>query len=73
MALPKCISAWISPSTGFTVTVKAEEPGKKVVDELIARGIAVDERPAGPVIVRIDDLLGLKKEKYRCSGDPALG
>ena len=44
---------------------EAEEPGKKVVDELIARGIAVDERPAGPVIVRIDDLLGLKKEKYR--------
>ncbi len=44
---------------------EAEEPGKKVVDELIARGIAIDERPTGPVIVRIDDLLGLKKEKYR--------
>jgi arginyl-tRNA synthetase len=44
---------------------EAEEPGKKVVEELIARGIAVDERPTGPVIVRIDDLLGLKKEKYR--------
>ncbi len=43
----------------------AEEPGKKVVEELIARGIAVDERPSGPVIVRIDELLGLKKEKYR--------
>ena len=44
---------------------EAEEPGKKMVEELIARGIAEDERPAGPVIVRIDDLLGLEKEKYR--------
>lgn len=43
-----------------------EQPGKQVVEELIARGIAVDERPTGgPVIVRIDDLLGLKQEKYR--------
>lgn len=42
-----------------------ERPGKEVVKELIARGIAEDERPEGPVIVRIDDLLGLKKEKYR--------
>jgi arginyl-tRNA synthetase len=44
---------------------EAEEPGKKMVEELIGRGIAEDERPDGPVIVRIDDLLGLKKEKYR--------
>ncbi len=42
-----------------------EQPGKRVVDELIQRGIAKDERPDGPVIVRIDDLLGLTKEKYR--------
>lgn len=42
-----------------------EHPGKEMVDELIRKGIAVDERPEGPVIVRIDDLLGLKKEKYR--------
>ena len=42
-----------------------ERPGKQVVDELIQRGIAIDERPDGPVIVRIDDLLGLDKEKYR--------
>jgi arginyl-tRNA synthetase len=42
-----------------------EQPGKQVVDELIQRGIAVDERPDGPVIVRIDELLGLDKEKYR--------
>ncbi|MCI0518707.1 MAG: arginine--tRNA ligase, partial [Chloroflexi bacterium] len=42
-----------------------EHPGKAVVAELIQRGIAVDERPEGPVIVKIDELLGLSKEKYR--------
>ncbi len=42
-----------------------DEPSKAIVDELISRGIAVDERPEGPVIVRIDEQLGLKKEKYR--------
>jgi arginyl-tRNA synthetase len=42
-----------------------EQPGKKIVDELIAKGIAQDERPDGPVIVKIDELLGLTKEKYR--------
>lgn len=42
-----------------------EKPGQEMVADLIRRGIAVDERPEGPVIVRIDDLLGLKKEKYR--------
>jgi arginyl-tRNA synthetase len=41
-------------------------PAKQIVDELIALGIAEDERPqGGPVIIRIDDRLGLKKEKYR--------
>jgi arginyl-tRNA synthetase len=44
---------------------EVEEPGKALVEELIERGIAVDERPDGPVIVRIDDQLGLEKEKYR--------
>ncbi len=44
---------------------EVEEAGKDLVNEMIARGIAVDERPDGPVIVRLDDLLGLKKEKYR--------
>src|SRR6185436_6172444 len=34
-------------------------------DELIARGIAEDLRPEGPVIVKIDEKLGLTKEKYR--------
>ncbi|MFQ5616874.1 MAG: arginine--tRNA ligase [Anaerolineales bacterium] len=42
-----------------------DEAGKKIVEELIERGLAIDERPEGPVIVRIDDILGLKKEKYR--------
>ena len=42
-----------------------EQPGKLVVEALIQRGIALDERPAGPVIVKLDELLGLKQEKYR--------
>jgi arginyl-tRNA synthetase len=45
---------------------EAEKPGQEVVNELIENGIAVDERPSGgAVIVRIDELLGLTKEKYR--------
>ncbi len=44
---------------------EVDEPAKAIVEELIARGIAEDERPEGPVIVRIDEKLGLKKEKYR--------
>lgn len=44
----------------------ADEPAKEIVDELIARGIADDERPqGGAVIVKIDEKLGLTKEKYR--------
>jgi arginyl-tRNA synthetase len=44
----------------------AHELGKEIVDELIAKGIAEDERPqGGPVIVKIDEKLGLTKEKYR--------
>ncbi len=43
-----------------------DEPSKVIVDELIARGIADDERPqGGAVIVKIDEKLGLTKEKYR--------
>ncbi len=42
-----------------------EKPGQELVDDLIRRGIAIDERPAGPVIVRLDDLLGIGKETYR--------
>ena len=45
---------------------EANELGKAIVDELIAKGIAEDERPqGGPVIVKIDEKLGLTKEKYR--------
>ncbi len=44
---------------------EADEPSKAIVDELIQRGIAEDERPEGPVIIKIDEKLGLKKEKYR--------
>jgi arginyl-tRNA synthetase len=45
---------------------EVDEPAKAIVDELIARGIADDERPnGGAVIVKIDEKLGLKKEKYR--------
>jgi arginyl-tRNA synthetase len=43
-----------------------DKPSKAIVEELIARGIADDERPqGGAVIVKIDEKLGLKKEKYR--------
>ena len=44
---------------------EANKLGKEIVDELIAKGIADDERPDGPVIVKIDEKLGLAKEKYR--------
>jgi arginyl-tRNA synthetase len=45
---------------------EVDEPSKAIVDELIQRGIAEDERPqGGPVIVKIDEKLGLKKDKYR--------
>ena len=44
---------------------EVEHPGKDVVAELIEKGIARDERPEGAVIVKIDELLGLEKEKYR--------
>ncbi|MFM8320219.1 MAG: arginine--tRNA ligase [Chloroflexota bacterium] len=42
-----------------------DKPSKDIVEELIRLGIADDERPDGPVIVKIDEKLGLKKEKYR--------
>ncbi len=42
-----------------------EKPGKAMVDELLQKGIATDERPqGGAVIVKIDEKLGLKEEKY---------
>jgi arginyl-tRNA synthetase len=43
-----------------------EKPGKEMVEELVQRGIATDERPqGGAVIVKIDELLGLNKETFR--------
>jgi arginyl-tRNA synthetase len=43
-----------------------DEPAKEIVEELITKGIADDERSqGGPVVVHIDEKLGLKKEKYR--------
>ena len=53
------------PFDRFYSNSEAEKPGKKVVQELIEKNLAVDERPDGPVIVKIDELLGLEKEKYR--------
>ncbi len=45
---------------------EVDEPSKVIVDELIASDIATDERPqGGAVIIKIDEKLGLTKEKYR--------
>jgi arginyl-tRNA synthetase len=42
-----------------------DEPAKEIVEELISKGIADDERPqGGPVVVHIDEKLGLKKQKF---------
>ncbi len=49
----------------FYSNSEVEFQGKEIVEDLIARGIAEDHRPEDAVIVRIDDLLGLEKEKYR--------
>jgi len=49
----------------FFFESQVDDQAKEMVAELIRRGIAEDERPDGPVIVRIDEKLGLKKEKYR--------
>ncbi len=43
-----------------------EDPGKEMVEDLIQKGIAQDERSeGGAVIVKLDEMLGLKEEKYR--------
>jgi arginyl-tRNA synthetase len=45
---------------------EVDEPSKVIINELIQRDIAVDERPqGGAVIIKIDEKLGLAKEKYR--------
>jgi len=43
---------------------EVEDSGKDIVKDLIARGIARDERPEGAVIIPLDELLGTK-DKYR--------
>jgi arginyl-tRNA synthetase len=49
----------------FFYESEVDDLAKQIVEELIRLGIADDERPEGPVLVRIDEKLGLKKEKYR--------
>lgn len=49
----------------FFFESEVDEPAKKIAEELIQLGIAEDERPDGPVIVKIDEKLHVKKEKYR--------
>jgi arginyl-tRNA synthetase len=49
----------------FFFESQVDEPSKAIVEELIRVGLAVDERPDGPVIINIDEQLGLSKEKYR--------
>lgn len=43
---------------------EVEDSGKEIVDELVSKGIAVDERPENAVAVKLDELCGTK-EKYR--------
>ncbi len=55
----------INIDTWFFESVE-DEPSKAVVQELLDLDIATDERgEGGAVIVKIDEKLGLKKEKYR--------
>lgn len=50
----------------FFFESEADAPAKDIVEELVRRGVAEDERATGgPVLVRIDEKLGLAKEKYR--------
>jgi arginyl-tRNA synthetase len=50
----------------FFYESEVEKPGKKLVEDLIKKGLAVDERSTGgPVVVKLDELLGLEKETYR--------
>jgi arginyl-tRNA synthetase len=44
---------------------QVDDAAKEIVEELVRLGIANDERPDGPVVVKIDEKLGLTKEKYR--------
>ena len=48
----------------FYFESEEEEPGKKLVKDLIERGLARDERPDGAVVIPLDEILGTN-EKYR--------
>lgn len=41
---------------------EVEDAGKELIDTLIERGLAIDERPQGAVFVDLDNLLGTKEE-----------
>jgi arginyl-tRNA synthetase len=43
---------------------EVEEPGTRLAEQLIERGIAQDERPEGPVFIDLDEILGTEDE-YR--------
>lgn len=49
----------------FFFESEVDGEAKQIVEELVQLGIAEDERPKGPVLVKIDEQLGLAKEKYR--------
>jgi arginyl-tRNA synthetase len=50
----------------FFYESEVEKPGKIIVEDLIQRGLAVDERPAGgPVVIKLDEILNLSKDTYR--------
>ncbi len=54
------------PFDKYYFNSEEEQPGKELVEELVRRGIATDERPeGGAVVVKIDEVLGLTKEQYR--------
>jgi arginyl-tRNA synthetase len=42
-----------------------EEDGKRMVEDLVQHGIAIDGRPGDAVIIKLDEILGEKSEKYR--------
>ena len=53
------------PFDRYYFNSEEEQSGKVLVNDLIERGIASDERPDGAVVVKLDNLLGLKNDKYR--------
>ncbi|MHB8193907.1 MAG: arginine--tRNA ligase [Bellilinea sp.] len=53
------------PFDRYYFNSEEEQSGKQLVADLIEQGIATDERPDGAVVVKLDEQLGLKNEKYR--------